>query len=181
MRLLVSALAVLGLAIATTPTARAANEGVNLATATCGALKSEGPTNPRLLAAAYAGRIAATTKHARLSPDLVRTIVETMDRACDGTTDTADRKLADVISGIAIPAKSDKDRDFATLTCAQLAPLWKEEARIIVPFLVALRDTAANTQITRPAMDKIGQGLPKICREPGNEAKLVTDLVKTLQ
>ena len=180
MRFLVFALACLGLTLAT-PTARAADEGVNLATITCGAMKTDGPTSPRLLAAAFAGRIAANTRHARLSPELVKSIVATLDRACDGTTDTADRKLADVVSGIAIPAKTDKDRDFATLTCAQLAPLWKEEARIIVPFLVALRDTAANTQITRPAMDKVGQGLPKTCREPGNEAKLVTELVKTLQ
>lgn len=161
--------------------ARAADDGVNLATATCGAMKTDGPTSPRLLAAAYAGRIAATSKHARLSPELVKTIVETLDRACDGTTDTADRKLADVISGIAIPAKTDKDRDFATLTCAQLAPLWKEEARQIVPFLVGLRDGAANTPITRAGLDKVGQGLPKLCREPGNETRRVTELTNDLK
>ncbi len=42
-------------------------------------------------------------------------------------------------------------------------------------------DGAAGTPITRAGLDKMGQGLPKLCRAPGNEAKLVTDIAKDLK
>lgn len=169
------------LSLATLQAARAADEGVNLVSATCTAMKAEGAVvNPRNLAPAYAGRVAARAGNAVLSPELVKAIGETIRRGCEGP-DTADRKLADIISGIAMPAKGDKDRDFAALTCAQLAPIWREEARQIVPFLVSLRDVGANAALTKAGLDKVGEGLPKLCREPGNEAKLVTEMAKTLQ
>lgn len=169
------------LLVATLGTARAADEDINLATVTCGATRADGTRiNPSMIAAAYAGRAAAKAGHARLSTDFIKTIGDTITRGCEGPEGT-DRKLADVIAGVAVPSSTDKDRDFATLTCAQLAPLWKEEARQIVPFLVGLRDGAANTPITRAGLDKVGQGLPKLCREPGNETKLVTELAKDLK
>ena len=110
----------------------------------------------------------------------MKTITETLRRGCDGA-EAKDRKLVDILAGVATPAPSDTDHDFATLTCLRLALVWKEQARVVVPFLVALRDAAANTPLTRPGLDKVGEGLPKTCRAAGNEEKLVTDLVKTLQ
>ncbi len=181
MRVLAFGVAALGITLVGSSGARAAEESVTLATSTCAAIQQEGKgPNPRMLAAAYAGRIAAKTKTAVLSPDLVQAITETWRRGCEGT-DAAGRKLADVIAGIAIPPKTDKDRDFATLTCAQLAPIWREEARIIVPFLVALRDSAADAPITKASLDKVGEGLPKLCRDTNNAAKLVTEVAQDLK
>lgn len=169
---------VCGLAAAPARAADAA--GLDLTTATCAAMQREGAVlNPRNLAPAYAGRAAAKSGHARLSADLVKTIADTLRRGCEGA-EAKDRKLVDLLAGVAFPAKSDTDHDFATLTCAQLAPLWKEQARVIVPFLVALRDAAANTPLARAGLDQVGENLPKTCRAAGNAAKLVTDLVKTL-
>jgi len=181
MRMRLLAGAVLVAALGAAPVARAADDGVNLSTVTCGEARKDGAAvGFRFLGAAYAGRLAAKAGHARFSPDLVKVLGDALRRACEGT-DAADRKLADVVAGIAIPAKGDKDRDFATMTCAQLAPLWKEEARQMVPFLVALRDATDATPLTKVRLDKVGDGLPKTCREAGNEKKLVLDLVKGLQ
>ncbi len=161
--------------------ARAAGEGLDLATITCATIQREDrEPNPRMLAAAYAGRIAAKAGNARFAPDLVGAITDALRLGCTGEG-TAGRKLADIIAGIAIPAVSEKDRDFATMTCAQLGLIWKDEARLILPFLVALRDVAADTPFSKAAVNKVGEGLPKLCREPANASRRVTELAETLK
>jgi len=159
----------------------AADEPVDLATVTCATARAEGgAVSPRLLSAAIAGRLTAQAKQTRFSPGYVTAVGEALKRGCEGA-DATGRKLADIASGVAMPATGDKDRDMATLTCAQLGPIWKDEARQIVPFLVALRDTGTDAKLTRAALDKLGNGLPKICKEAGNGGKLVMELVKGLQ
>ena len=72
--------------------ARAADAEINLATATCAIARQENPpVNPRNLAPAYAGRMAAKAGHARFSPEQVKTIGETLRRACEGA-EAAERK-----------------------------------------------------------------------------------------
>lgn len=161
--------------------AQAADEPIDLATVTCAAARKEGEAvTPRMLTAAIAGRMAALGKRTVFSPDYEKAVGEALKRGCDGP-DGAGRKLVDIGSGVAVPAKGDKDRDFATMTCAQLGPLWREEARQLVPFLVALRDTPTNAPLTKASLDKVGEGLPRLCKEAANSAKLVTELVAGLK
>jgi hypothetical protein len=114
------------------------------------------------------------------SPEYEKAVGEALKRGCDGP-DGAGRKLGDIAAGVAVPAKGDKDRDFAAMTCAQLGPVWKEEARQLVPFLVGMRDAPANAPLTKAALDKVGEGLPRLCKEAGNAGKLVTELVAGLK
>ena len=163
----------------------ATDDGVGLLSVTCADARKPGAAvTPHMITAALAGRFVVAAGHSRLSNDYVKAIGEALLRACPANeapaNETKDRKLIDVAAGIAMPAKSDKDRDFATLTCTQLGPLWKEEARTIVPFLFALREGTATTPMTKPALDKIGAGLPKACREAANGQRRVVDVLKDL-
>jgi len=161
--------------------AQAADDPIDLATVTCATARKEGEAvTPRMLTSAVAGRLTALGKRTVYSPDYDKAVGEALKRGCDGS-DGAGRKLVDIASGVAVPAKGAKDRDFATMTCAQLGPLWKEEARQLVPFLVALRDTATNAPLTKAGLDKVGEGLPRLCKEAGNSGKLVTELVAGLK
>jgi len=159
----------------------AADDPLDLATVTCAAARAEGAAvTPRLLSAAIAGRLTAQAKQTRFSADYVTAVGEALKRGCEGA-DAAGRKLADIASGVAMPAKGAKDHDLATLTCAQLEPIWKADPQKIVPFLVALRDTGTDAKLTKAALDKLGNGLPKACKEPGNAGKLVMELAKGLK
>jgi len=160
---------------------QAADDPIDLATVTCATARKEGEAvTPRMLTSAIVGRAAAQAKRTVYSPEFEKAVGEALKRGCDGP-DGAGRKLGDIASGVAVPAKGPKDRDLATMTCAQLGPLWKEEARQLVPFLVALRDTPTNAPLTKAALDKVGEGLPKLCKEAGNSGKLVMELVAGLK
>ena len=164
----------------TTAKPAATDDGVVLLSVTCADARKPGAAvTPHMITAALAGRFAVAAGHSRLSNDYVKAISEALLRACPAN-EANDRKLIDVAAGVAMPAKSDKDRDFATLTCTQLAPLWKDEARNMVPFLFALREGTATRPMTKSALDKIGAGLPKACREPANAQRRAIDVVKEL-
>ncbi len=69
--------------------------------------------------------------------------------------------------------------DFASLTCATLAPRWRQEARAIVPAIVVFL-AGPDGRIGRAAFDRVGEGLPRHCRDPANADRRVLDVAAGL-
>jgi hypothetical protein len=83
------------------------------------------------------------------------------------------RRILDLVAPVTAPDPAPLD--FATLTCAQLAPLWRSKARLVVPFLAAY---LAGDDVTRREMDGVANRVQQGCRAEGNADRLVFDLAR---
>lgn len=154
--------------------ATAAAQEIALATATCADVMAEGaPLTARYLPAALIGHLAARAGSSQVRLDLATPIRAALRAACEAP-DGATRRLADIAAAVTPQEGEPVIVDFATLTCADLAPRWRREAQVIVPALVALA-SGPEGRIARGAFDRVGEGLPRICRDPAEAGRRVTE------
>jgi hypothetical protein len=141
-----------------------------LGAVTCAALTAEGAPNPATLLAAMHGLLAARAGTPVLSEATLAAMRDAIPAGCAGQPD---RRVLDVVAPVA--AADPAPLDFATLTCAQLAPLWRGKARAIVPFLAAWLGGEA---VGRREMDGLAERVQRGCRAEGNADRLVLDLAR---
>jgi hypothetical protein len=149
-------------------------QDISLASVTCAEAMAEGAPIPwRHLAAALVGHLAARAGASQVRIDVVPPIRTALRAACEAP-DGAARRLVDIAAAVAPPEGEAAMIDFATLTCAELAPRWRRDAQVIVPALVALV-AGPEGRIARTALDRVGEGLPRICRDPAEAGRRVTE------
>ncbi|CAH0179570.1 hypothetical protein [Roseomonas sp. CECT 9278] len=150
----------------------------NIATLTCAEAMAEGAALPGMhLPAALAGAIALRAGRTEVNLGLGPALREPLREACPQPAN-AQRTLIDLAA--AVPAPADGPTiDLATLTCAALAPRWRQEARAIVPAIVVFL-AGPGGRISRAAFDRVGEGLPRQCRDPANADRRVLELAAAL-
>lgn len=150
-----------------------AQEGA-LPTMTCAeAMAEDAPLPARHLPAALLGHLALRAGTGTIRLDLARPVGAALREACQAS-DGAGRRIVDIAAAVPPPEGEAVTIDLATLTCAELAPRWRREAQVIVPALVA-QMAGPEGRIARPALDRVGEGLPRICRDAANAGRAVRD------
>jgi hypothetical protein len=142
----------------------------SIASVTCAALTAEGAANPASLLAAMHGMVAARARKPILSEATLAAMRDAIPAGCAGQPD---RRIFDLVAPIAAPDPAPLD--FATLTCAQLAPLWRTRARAIVPFLAAYLE---GDDVSRREMDAVANRVQQACRDERNADGIVLDLAR---
>ncbi|MBR0653151.1 hypothetical protein GXW78_26075 [Roseomonas terrae] len=151
---------------------------VTLGTVTCAQARASRLT-PRHLAAAELGAQAARAGRSRYSTAAVDAAEAALRRDCTGDA-AAERRVTDIIRALPATAAAATDIDLATMTCQNLAPVWRDGARNLVPFMVGWRDGVAGT-ITRAALDKVGEGVPRLCRDQTNQDRRISEVLAELR
>ncbi len=148
-------------------------QDINLMTLTCAQATTEGtPLPPARMVPAMAGLAAKQAGLARLPGEAGLAAFAAELRAGCTTDDT--RTLSAIAFRIPAVAPGPGDLDMASLTCAELAPLWRRDARVIVPFIAGLLSEAG--MIPPGFMDRIGNGVQAACRQPGQAQDRVIDV-----
>lgn len=172
-------LAVACLVLATAPAA-AQDAPIALAEVTCAQVASAYRLSVRHIAAAALGARAARAGQTRFSAAAIDAAEQAITAGCaqDGA---GERRIRAIVASLPPVPEAARDLDLATLTCLGLAPQWRQVARSLVPFMVAWRDAAADTPLTRQALDQVGEGLPRICRDAANQDRKVSEMVAELR
>ena len=148
-------------------------QDVNLMTLTCTQAVAEGtPLSPARMVPAMAGLAAKEAGIARLLGEEGMAVFAAELRA--GCTTDNTRTLSAIALRIPPAPAGPGDLDLATLTCAELAPLWRRDARVIVPFLAGLLSEGGI--VPGGFMDRIGNGVQATCRQPGQAQDRVIDV-----
>jgi hypothetical protein len=149
-------------------------QDVSIATLTC----AEGAALPgAILPATLAGAVALRTGRHEVNLAHGPAIGDALRQACRDPAQ-AQARLIDLAAAVPLP-QDGATIDFATLTCATLAPRWRQEARAIVPAIVAFL-AGAEGRIDRAAFDRVGEGLPRACRDASNLDRRVLDVAAAL-
>lgn len=153
-------------------TGAATAQTIDMRVASCATARSEGAPPVASLALVLAGRSAAANGPLRYAPAHVEAIGAAITTRCEDAAAAALR-LADIAAAVPMPPPSDADRNIATMTCMGLGQIWRSEARRLVPFLAGSRMDV----LDRAAFDRIGEGLPRACRENGSGERPVLDVL----
>lgn len=145
-----------------------------IATGTCGGVAAAmgESVNWRMLGQLYAGHAAGQGAW-RFDAAHADVIGRHLHETC-GAADAAARPLSAIAAERPLPYGAGTD--LAALTCAELALGWRQNARSWVPFLTG----ATETNLARRSMDRIGEGIPRICRQPGQEGKTLRAVLAEL-
>jgi hypothetical protein len=155
----------------------AAAQEATIGTLTCAeAMAPDAALPARHLPATLAGAIALGAGRTEVDLDLGPAIRDALREACPQPAN-AGRRLVDIAA--AVPATGGATVDLATLTCATLAPRWRREAPALVPAIVAIL-AGGEGRIHRAAYDRIGEGLPRQCRDPANLDRRVLEVAAAL-
>ena len=156
-------------------TAAATAQTLDMRVASCANARSEGAPPVASLALVLAGRTAAANGPLRYAPAHVEAITAALNARCDDAASAAQR-LADIAAAVPMPPPSEGDRHIATMTCMGLGQIWRSEARRLVPFLAG----SHLDLVDRAAFDRIGEGLPRACRENGARERPVMEVLRGL-
>lgn len=151
-----------------------------LATVTCEKVAAAPRLSTRHLASAELGAVAARAGRSRFSIAAIDAADEAIRTGC-AAEGAASRAISAIVAAVPPTPDAEQDLDLATLTCLGLAPTWRQVARNLVPFMVGWRDAASEAPLTRGALDKVGEGLPRICREEANQDRGVADVLTELR
>lgn len=151
-----------------------------LATATCAEAAAASRLSQRHLAAALLGARAARAGRSTFSVAAVDAAEQAIRSGCamDGA---GERRLIAIVASLPAAPAAEGDLDLATLTCLSLAPSWRQAARSLVPFMAGWRDAAADVPLTRAALDRVGEGLPRICRDEENKDRPIVEVLGDLR
>lgn len=134
----------------------------------------------RFLPAAIAGDTAARAGSSLFSSRRIEALEEVLRTAC-AAEGAGSRRLADIVDSLPALSAPGDEIELTALTCAELPSVWRQGARRLVPFLVAQRNAADRQPLTRPALDQVGEMLPRLCREPSQAETKVQDIVAQLR
>ena len=177
---LAAAAILLGASSADAQAARPDEPPIVLREVTCAEAAASQRVPFRFLPAAIAGDAAARAGSSQFSLRHIEALEDVLRTAC-AAEGAGSRRLAEIAaSSPALSAQGD-EIELATLTCAELPPVWRQGARRLVPFLVAQRDAADHQPLTRPALDQVGEMLPRLCREAPQAETKVRDIVAQLR
>lgn len=168
------------LALIVVPAAAQEDVALPLATVTCDQVAASRRLSTRHLVAAELGARAARAGRARFSTAAVDAADEAVSSGC-ALGGAGTRRLAAIVATLPPVPEAAGDLDLATLTCLSLAPTWRQVARSLVPFMVGWRDAAEDIVLTRAALDRVGEGLPRICRDEANKDRRVADILGQLR
>jgi hypothetical protein len=150
----------------------------NIMTLTCAEAMAEGAALPGMhLGAALAGAVALRAGRTEVNLALGPALREPLRDACPQPAN-AGARLVDLAAAVPAP-EGGATIDLATLTCAALAPRWRQEARAIVPAIVVFL-AGPQGRIGRAAFDRVGEGLPRQCRDPANADRRVIEVAAAL-
>ncbi|BDG71571.1 hypothetical protein Rmf_15000 [Roseomonas fluvialis] len=149
-----------------------------IATLTCSEAMADGAALPgAILPATLAGLVALRAGRTEVNLALGPAIRDALREGCRDPAN-AQARLADLAAAVPVP-QDGPTIDLATLTCATLAPRWRQEARAIVPAVVAFM-AGAEGRVGRAAFDRVGEGLPRQCRDPANLDRRVLEVAASL-
>lgn len=146
---------------------------IALAELTCAELMSESGPNPQIMVSAMAGMLARRAGQPLLSEARIMAGTAAARAACTAP-DAGARRVLDIVT--ATPATAEAAlMDFTGMTCATLLPLWREKARMIVPFLAGW----SNASVSRQQMDRLAGNIQGTCRDPNNGHRPVMEIATT--
>ena len=135
---------------------------------TCAQMTAEGAPPPPIMLTAMMGLLAARANRPLLSEAQFGAAAAAAQDACSAP-DGGPRRVLDILA--ATPAPEDPAAiDLAAMTCGTLAPLWRQRARVIVPFLAGWL-SGPEGQVSRPQMDRLANGVQSTCRNADNVAR----------
>lgn len=150
----------------------------NIMTLTCAEAMAEGAAVPGAhLGAALAGAVALRAGRPEVNLALGLALRDPLRDACLQHVN-ATARLVDLAAAVPTP-EGGPSVDLAGLTCSALAPRWRQEARAIVPAIVVFL-AGPDGRIGRAAFDRVGEGLPRQCRDPANADRRVLEVAAAL-
>lgn len=167
------ALCLTALLLTATPAFAQPSPAIALPGITCAQMTAEGAPPPPIMLTAMMGLLGARANRPLLSEAQFGAAAAAAQAACSAP-DGGPRRVLDILA--ATPAPEDQAAiDLAAMTCGTLAPLWRQRARVIVPFLAGwLSDPEG--QVSRPQMDRLANGVQSTCRNADNAARPVLEV-----
>ena len=163
----------IALLLAATPAVAQSDPAIALPGVTCAQMTAEGAQPPPLMISAMMGLLAARANRPLISQVQFGVAVAAAQAACTAA-DGGPRRVLDLLAETPSP-EDPAAMDLAAMTCGTLAPLWRQGARVIVPFLAGWLSRPEG-QVSRPQMDRLGNGLQSICRDADNAARPVLEV-----